>query len=191
MRNFIISFALLLQFFCNNKSVKECQVETVDYMELNLSFPATVGDAVKIHALQYKPPGYYYKNLKQHNGEVFLTYKYNLSDFRNENQPRETLFPRELESYIFRFPEKEGLEDSLRIELEVAFGKKFINVHETGSPNTVMQQNYNIHFLKINPCLTIGVTSSPVSHKSDRKVVVCFLYNLSESDQLGTMRGYL
>ena len=122
---------------------------------------------------------------------MILEYKYKLSDFRNEYQPKETLFPRELSSYIFSFKEKPGLQDSLKTELEKIYGKKFILTKASSSPKAVMVQNYDFLFLEVNPCITIGLTSSPVNHKSDRRIVVRFFYNQSEDDRVRAMRGYL
>ncbi|GLU54371.1 hypothetical protein [Dyadobacter frigoris] len=191
MINYLISFSIFYFSLFGNQPDEGCVSETISYMDWKMIFPSTVGDAVKAHQLDYKPPGFYYKNLSKNNGEVILTYKYKLSDFNNEYQPKETLFPRELDSYIFRFPEKPGLQDSLKIALEKTYGKKFQLTKAASSPKAVKVQKYDFLFLSVNSCTTIGITSSPEMQKSDRKIVVRFLYNHSPEEQISAMRGYL
>lgn len=191
----MINNLLSLSIFCllafSQESRQECSKEDITYMGWKMHFPSTVGDAVKKHNSDYNPPGFYYKKLNKKNGEVILTYDYNLSDFNNEYQPRETLFPRVLNSYIFRFPEKPGLEDSLRIALQEEYGKKFIRKSGVDSTKSSMVEDYDFLFLKIDSCFTIGLTSSPAFHKRDRRIVVRFFYNLTEKECISKMGNYL
>lgn len=143
-------------------------------MDKEIRFPATVEEAVIHYNLDYKPPGFYFKILNQQHAELILTYHYNRSDFNNEYQPKETLYPRELNSYLFRFPEKKGLQDSLKTALEKEYGKKFLRKNGIDPSKTAMVQQYDFLFLDVNPCLSIGLTSSPAYHKHDRKVNVRF-----------------
>jgi hypothetical protein len=160
-------------------------------MDWKMIFPSTVGEAVIMHQLDYRPPGYYYKKIAKNKGELILTYDYNKGDFHDEYQPKETLFPRQLDSYMFRFPEKAGLQDSLRVALEKSYGKEFRLTKATSPPKAVMKMNYDLFFLEVDSCMTIGLASSPEIKKNDRSVIVRFLYKHSPEKRISAMRGFL
>jgi hypothetical protein len=160
-------------------------------MNWKMIFPSTVGEAVKLHQLDYNPPGYYYKPITYGQGEVIVTYKYKKGDFYNEHQAKETLFSRELDSYLFSFLERKGLQDSLMKDLEITYGKKFQFVKAASSPKAMMQMSYNMFFLAVDSCVTIGLTSTPDVDRTDRKIAVRFLYNHTPEERISAMRGYL
>lgn len=94
-------------------------------------------------------------------------------DIDNEYQPKESLFKRSVNSYIFRFPSNKFLYDSLRKDLETKFNKKFVlttgRKDASTLPENQMQFSYDL--LNANDNLTIGI------HKNDDRVVVRFFYD--------------
>jgi len=153
-------------------------------------FPSTVEEAVKKHSLNYKPPGYYYR-VYPPGEEVILSYHSQANDFDNEYQPKETLYYRELDSYVFRYNEEPGLYDSLKVSLEHTYKNKFVltqGMKDFGIFDFPLEKNFEYNFLTVNPCLTIGIIASPATKKTNRKVIVRFMYNLSVG-QMGTALG--
>ena len=191
----ISSYIQFAVFLCchsfGDYSRENCPPYAINYMDWKMTFPSTVGEAVKVHQLDYKPPGFYYKTISVNRGEVFLNYKYKRGDFHNEYQPREILFPREVDSYIFRFPEKDKLQDSLKIAIEKVYKKKFKLTMATNSSIAAMPMNYDLFFMEVDSCMTIGLASSPTVKKKDRHIVVRFLYNHSPEDRISEMMNYL
>ena len=112
-------------------------------------------------------------------------------DFHNEYQPKETLFGRELNSYMFRFYEKTGLQDSLKMVLEKKYEKKFQLTKAISPAEAIFIRNYDLFFLEVDSCMTIGLASSPNLKKADRIVVVRFLYNQTPEERVSAMTGYL
>ena len=161
MISYHINLAAFLFCLLGSEAKEDCSSYTINYMDWKMIFPSTVGEAVIMHQLDYRPPGHYYKQLHKSNGELILTYDYNKGDFYDEYQPKETLFPRQLNSYMFSFPEKAGLQDSLRVALEKSYGKEFRLTKATSSPKGVMKMNYDLFFLEVDSCMTIGLASSP------------------------------
>ncbi len=191
MISYHINLVTFLFCLLGSDSKDTCSSYTIEYMDLKMVFPSTVGEAVKMHQLDYRPPGHYFKKMAGNKGEVILTYKYQKGDFHNEYQPKETLFGRELNSYMFRFYERTGLQDSLKTALEKKYEKKFQLTKVTSSPRTIMSRNYDLFFLEVDSCMTIGLASSPNLKKADRIVVVRFLYNQTPEERVSAMMGYL
>lgn len=190
MINYPISVAILCFFVFTETINHSCTIEKTDFLGWEINFPSTVGDAVKMHKLDYKPPGFYYKNFNKNKSELIIDYIYIKSDFNNEYQPKETLFPRELNSYIFRFSERHGLRDSLKTILEKKYEKRFISKSGINPANSVNKQEWDFSFLEINSCMTVGITSSPASY-SKRYVLVRFFYNVPERQRILEMRNFL
>ena len=76
MIKYVTSFAII--FFClfGSEAKEDCSSYTINYLDWKMSFPSTVGEAVKLHQLDYRPPGHYFKKIAGNKGEVILTYKY-------------------------------------------------------------------------------------------------------------------
>jgi hypothetical protein len=66
---------------------------------------------------------------------------------------------------MFRYPEKAGLQDSLKVALEKSYGKEFRLTKSTSSPNAYMKMSYNLFFLEVDSCMTVGLASSPEMKK--------------------------
>ncbi len=191
MISYLINLTVFIFCSFGTEPKKSCSPYAISYMDWKMTFPSTVGEAVKLHQMDYRPPGFYHKKIQTGKGEVILNYKYKTGDFHDEYQPRETLFPREVDSYIFRFPEKAGLQDSLKIALEKVYQKKFKLTTATNSAIAAMPMKYDMFFLEVDSCMTIGLASSPIVKKKDRRIVVRFLYNHSPEDRISEMRNYL
>lgn len=152
-------------------------------------FPSTVGEAVESHGLDYRPPGYYFKVLEPNKVDVILFYNYSSGDMANEYQPKQTLYPKELNSYIFRFFEKEGLYDSLRTSLEKQYGGEFIREQRPEDslyPNT---PKFECDLMKISPCLSVAMKRNK-DYEGRNKVVVRFMYRLSLKDMVLQMSSF-
>lgn len=151
-------------------------------------FPSTVESAVQTHQLDYKPPGYYYK--KHPPGmEVILSYHFMPGDFFNEYQPKEVLFPRMLNSYVFQFNERPGLYDSLQTNIEQTFNRKFVLTRGMKDGKTLEEHEkpFEYNFLTVNSCLTIGIKRSE-PRKQRKTVTVRFMYNLPLG-RMGVLMG--
>lgn len=143
-------------------------------------FPATAGDATKMHNLDYKPPGYYYKEYPS-DMEVILDYHNLNGDFDNEYQSKETLFPRKVHSYIFRFSNNLETYDSLRLNIEKKFNKKFVLTKGMKDPEIIshafnassIEKEFTWDFLTVNKDLTVCIA------KGRKKIVVRYMYDLS------------
>lgn len=149
-------------------------------------FPANVGEAVTKYQLDYKPPGYYYKEYPD-GSDVIVYYHYADGDFDNGSQHKEVLFPRNLHSYTFRFANNPGVFDSLRQNLEATYNKKFVltkSLYNEKAPKTPLgsgRTNSQWGLLIINKDLTIGLA------QGETKVVVRYMYHLPQ----GTMEVYM
>jgi len=165
-------FTFVTPMWYSNK----CEITSFDFIGQKWEFPSTVSDAVKTHHLNYKPPGYYYK-IDSKGMEVLLDYHFEGGDFYNENQPKETLYPRNLHSYVFRFNEKSGLYDSLKNNLEQTYKSKFILTKGLKDSEYATEKEFEYNFLTVSPCLTIGIKRSS-SEKSEKIITVRFMYDL-------------
>jgi hypothetical protein len=140
-------------------------------------FPSTAGDAVTKHQLDYKPPGYYYKQYPD-GSEVILYYHYADGDFDNKSQYKEVLFPRKLHSYVFRFANKPGVLDSLRQNLEAAYSQKIVltkcreEEEILKTPSKSNETNFEWGMVTVDDGLTIGIA------QGEKKVVVRYMYHL-------------
>jgi hypothetical protein len=149
-------------------------------------FPSTAGEAVTGHQLDYKPPGYYYKEYPD-GSDVIIYYHYADGDFDNASQPREVLFTRTLHSYMFRFANNPGVLDSLRRDLETTYHKKIVitkgGANEKNLKDVFVSNERNVEFglLTVNDRLTIGIA------RGEKKVVVRYMYNLP----LDLMKEYM
>ncbi|UTM21741.1 hypothetical protein [Dyadobacter chenhuakuii] len=150
------------------------------------ALPSTVGDAVKRHALNYKPPGYYYKNYPN-KMEVILSVNDQPGDYFKENQPKEALFDRTLNGYIFRFPQNQINYDSLKVDIETTYKKKFKLTKGRKEATTLRedQMQFEYDFLMVDDKLTIGI------HKSPTLVVVRYMYGMSIGKMGVKMGSYL
>ena len=159
--------------------IKVNRNEAVEFVfcEEKWVFPATVEEALNVHNLSYKPPGYYYK-VNGRGVEVVLDYHYNTGDFNDEYQPKKTLYSRELHSYVFRFDERAGVYDSLKNEIEKSYKKKFVLTRGIKDSKFATEKNFEYNFLTINEGLTIGIAVSPQWQNKERKVVVRYMYDL-------------
>ena len=146
-------------------------------------FPANVGEAVTKYQLDYKPPGYYYKEYAD-GSEVILYYHYADGDFDNGSQYKEVLFPRKLHSYAFRFANSPRVLDSLRQNLEATYHRKIVLTESPEYEKTSIasgKPNSRWGLLTVNDELTIGVA------QGERKIVVRYMYNLRP----GLMEEYM
>ena len=148
-------------------------------------FPSTVQEAVNTHHLSYKPPGYYYK-IYPTGMEVILDYYAIGPDVSNEYQPKEALFLKTLHSYVFRFKNKAGVYDSLRQNLELTYGKKFVLTNGIKDSKYAMKKEFAYDFLVVSPALTIGIKKTRSYEGATRPneegvemVTVRFMYDLT------------
>ncbi|MEO6288182.1 MAG: hypothetical protein ABIN80_03690 [Dyadobacter sp.] len=139
-------------------------------------FPSTAGEAVTKHQLDYKAPGYYYKEYPD-GSDLILYYHYADGDFDNQSQSKEVLFPRKLHSYMFRFANKPGVLDSLLQNLETAYHKKIVlkcqqddEIVQTSIKSR--ETSFEWGLLTVHDGLTIGIA------KGEKKVVVRYMYDL-------------
>ncbi len=151
-------------------------------------FPITVGEATKRYSLSFKPPGYYYVEMK--NGSVVhLMYAYKSGSFFNEHQSKETLYNSEIESYIHTFPDRSGLLDSLRQVLEMQFNKKMVACVDTqrfGSKNMPISLKNSLpaggaipyQLMHVDSSLVIGLRHKPSLSKAKQTVEVYLFYNV-------------
>jgi hypothetical protein len=148
------------------------------FLDETWTFPATVQQAVFDHHLNYKPPGGYFKKDASHN-EIILDYHYQGGDFINEYQPKETLYSRQLHSYVFGFKEQTNTYDSLKLVLEQSFDKKFVLVQGIKDSELVAPENkpFAYNLMTVSDCLTIGIKRSSPRRK-EKTVTVRFMYNL-------------
>jgi hypothetical protein len=155
-------------------------------------FPSTVEEAVSAHGLLYKPPGYYFR-ANPTGMKVIVMYHDLPGDFNNESQPKEKLFNRDLHSYIFRFDEKAGLFDSLKLDLEDTYKKKFVLTTSFRDKSLFTKRTIPSEhlFLTVNDNLTIGIEQSPPDRIHDRFVAVRLMYNLSLAEMGRQMGNYL
>lgn len=140
------------------------------------AFPSTVREAVEKHGLLYKPPGYYYK-IYASGMEVILSYHYRPLDFSDENQPKETLFPRSLYAYSFRFKGSSKVYDSLYVNLENTYNKKFVLTKGIKDSEYAVVKEFEWNFLTIRPDLTVGIKSVG-DDQLNKVVTVKFMYDL-------------
>lgn len=191
MKNIFLAITILfaVAFKSDNPA---CEKAEFTFDNSKWHFPSTVKEVVLEHRLKYKPPGFYY-DLRQDSMEVIVDYHFETGDFDNEYQPKEILFPRVLHSYIFRFPEHPGVYDSLITSIEQTYNKKFILTKGLKVGRTLLESEklFEYYFLTVSPCLTIGIASSPVKTKKDRKVVVRFIYDLPLGRMGVIMGNYL
>jgi len=153
-----------------------CEAVTITFGGKKWSFPSSVEEAVRKHNLSYKAPGYYYK-VDTTQMKLILGYHFNPGDFSNEYQAKEVLFSRELHSYIFQFPDRPNLYDSLQSDLENTYEKKFILTKGIKDSEYAAEKEFEFKFLTVNSCLTIGIKRSR-PEKKEKTITVRFMYNL-------------
>jgi len=129
---------------------------SIHFARQQWDFPSTVQEAFEKHGLLYKPPGYYYK-IYPSGMEVMLSYHYKPLDFSNESQPKETLFPRSLYAYSFRFKGSHGVYDSLRQNLEQTYNKRFVLTKGIKDSKYAAVKEFQWDLLTISPDLTVGI----------------------------------
>ena len=83
------------------------------------------------------------------------------------------------------------MQGSLKIALEKTYGKQFKLTVAKNSSQAAMTMNYDLFFLEVDSCMTVGLACSPVVKKRDRSVVVRFLYNHTPEDRISEMMNYL
>lgn len=161
----ILTLILLISTTLATKSV-DCESVSFEFNNSIWSFPSTVGQADEAHKLKYLPPGYYYLG-DSATCETILAYHAEGGDFANEYQPRKTLYPRLLHSYIFRFKEGRQTYDSLMTAIEKSYGRKFVLTRGIKDNPLVRPDNktFEYNFLTINECLTIGIKRSSPRQK--------------------------
>jgi len=179
-----IPLGLLFWYFTRTA----CKPLLLEFAGKKLIFPSTVQQSVEQNKMGYKPPGYYY-SIDSMGTETILDYHSEFFDFESDNQPEETLYGRKLHSYVFRFKDRPGLYDSLKLSLETTFQKKFKLVN--GVKKVMLLQNpknsFEYNFLTVNSCLTIGIKKS-LTGRRNQSVTVRFMYNLSEG-KMGIVMG--
>jgi hypothetical protein len=160
-----------------------CEPVTFHFANKRWAFPSTVEEAVKKHNLAYHPPGYYYQT-DTNSYEVLLSYHSKWLDFSNDIQPKETLYPRDVHTYVFQFKAGPNTYDSLRNDLESRYSKglkpKSYVLEEHERP-------FQFNLLEINECLTVGIKNSK-SQRFGKIVTVQFIYGLSLGD-IGVQMG--
>ena len=151
------------------------------------TFPSTIGDGVKKYNLQFKPPGYYYREYP--NLELILLYDYGFSELENDKQPKETLYSKKFHTYYFRFPDHGSTYDSLRYAIEKQYNKKFSarTGIRTPSFSDEIASEYKDDILNVNQPLSIGIKRMKSNSKWKDIVGVYFIYGLCEQNQLKTM----
>ncbi|MCE6990831.1 hypothetical protein [Dyadobacter sp. CY323] len=166
----------------------ECDPVSFEFLNSTWQFPSTVEKAVEKHNLDYHPPGFYYK-INDLQTRLVLGLNFEGGDYYNERQPKQTLYSRTLNSYIFQFKEGPRTYDSLRFVIEKQFDKPFILVKGMKEGETLRENEkpFEYHFLTITPCLTVGIKRSK-SEKREDLVTVRFMYNLSMG-RMGVVMG--
>ena len=186
-------FALLAIGVCMSSFSQQanCDNSSFDLAGRKWFFPSTVKEAFETHKLSYKPPGYYYKT-DSLGMELILSYHFIPLDFDDEYQPKEVLFPRKLHSYIFRFPDKPGLYDSLKTSLENTYRTRFILTKGLKDKDPTLNEEdrpFEFNFLTVNPCLTIGIKRS-LPMKKEKIVTVRFMFDLPLAEMGLVMGSY-
>ena len=161
--------------------IKQPDPVAFNFNQETWQFPSTVGEAVKKHDVDFRPPGYYYKEDSTRT-KVVLHYHSRFGDFDDDRQAKEALYGRNLHSYEFTFPYKPGLYDCLKNDLQVAFHKKFLLTKgfKYGSAKDD-KRPFAYQFLTISPDLVVGIKQDH-ENVSPRIITVKFMYDLSLSE---------
>ena len=165
------------------------EVTTINFANKQWLFPSTVEDAVIKHGLDYRPPGYYFKIFQPDSMEVMLYYNCKNSDFYTENQPKESLYERKLNSYIFGFYEKKGMYDSLKTILENTYNKKFMRTKRIQNPKYPNTPKLEFDLMKINSCLSVAMKTNK-DYDGKNKIVVRFMNGMTRDEMIQNMGNF-
>lgn len=160
-----------------------CDAVTIRFANEDWTFPSTIGEAVNNHDLDFKPPGYYYKT-DSINQQILLAYHDEFGDYDDDRQAKETLYPRDVHTYVFQFKKRPNTYDSLKRHFETQFKQKFVLTKGIKTRSFWFDYGkmpFEHHLLKVDDCLTIGIKNS----KSDglgEIVTVQLLYGLPLGD---------
>lgn len=172
---YIVFSAIIYTFFvcAAFKCWSSNDQQVIDFAGQKWTFPSTIGQALKEHKLDFRPPAYYYKNYPS-GMEVIVNVNVENGDYNNESQPKEALFDRSVNSYIFRFPSSQKTYDSLRSHLENEYKSKFVLTRGRKDAKTLPESKMEFAYdlLKANEKLVIGI------HKSETLVVVRYFYDV-------------
>lgn len=182
----IVTVLVTLKMFYYN----QCEeVAIINFANKQWFFPSTVEDAVIKHGLDYRPPGYYFKIFQPNSMEVILYYDYKNSDFYNENQPKESLYERQLNSYIFGFYAKKGMYDSLKTMLENTYDTKFVWTKRVQNPQYPNIPKLEFDLMKINSCLSVGMKTNK-DYDGKNKIVVRFMNGMTRDEMIQNMGSF-
>lgn len=94
------------------------------------TFPVTIGEATRQQKLQFQAPGHYYTRLPS-GVTVRLEFIYETGDYDSEQQPETALYDRRVTNYLFTYPNRNGLIDSLKQVLARQIKRPMIAVADT------------------------------------------------------------
>jgi hypothetical protein len=186
MLRYIFSVCLLA-VTCKSASDKPI---TVSFNGGEWLFPLTVGEAEKRYNLSFKPPGYFYTQMK--NGStVHLEYNHRTGFFFDENLTMQDWYERPVASYVHTFQNHSGLLDSLRQALEKQFQKKMVirvDTQRFGLKNMSASLKSSLpnegivpyHLMNVDSSLIIGLRQKPSMSKDNQAVEVLLFYNYVE-----------
>ncbi|NIJ51664.1 hypothetical protein [Dyadobacter arcticus] len=166
-----------------------CDQLRVSYANKNWIFPSTIGEAEEKHGLAFKQPAYYYTT-DSTNLEVVVCFHNKSGDYDDDRQQKETLYPRDVHTYLFQFKAGQNTYDSLKLDLEKKYQKRFVLTKGLKTWNIFIEEKnrpFEQNLLIVNECLAFGISNGK-SERFGKVVNVHMMYGLSLGD-IGVQAG--
>ncbi|UHG92546.1 hypothetical protein [Spirosoma oryzicola] len=183
MKGIGIGVAVMLVSLAGWKVFREPRnVAQINFSGQNWSFPRTVQEAVSEHQLAYKSPGFYYKFNQSPDYQIRLLPIYQANDLLNEHQPKQHLYNRPIQAYLFKLRDTGLTFDSLLAALRTEYKIPFQIERDSVLVGHQKKEAEALALATLSEHINVGLIKPYTEPLAKKEVTLGIYYDLPLSD---------